>query len=130
MPDDAIWKDEARQKNLPEQFIERLESSDAVTEAEKEKMVASVSTAADLDAKRKAAIDYGRQLGEHEARDRNETSDWAQSRIKRAMAYAAWEFDGKPMGRGAEYRKEFGIPDPAVSDPRISLGSDFLKERK
>lgn len=79
---------------------------------------------------RQQAIDYGQQLGEDEARQRNEPPDWAESRVKRAMAYAAWEFDKKPVGKGAEYRKEFGIPEPAVSDPRVSLGSDFLPERK
>lgn len=124
------WMREAQEKGLPEQFVERLASSDAVTEEEKEKIVAAVSSAADLEEKRTTATDYGRTLGEDEAHRRNESPDWAESRVRRAMAYAAWEFDGKPVGRGAEYRREFGIPEPAVSDPRISLGSDFLPERK
>lgn len=130
MPDDSIWEQEAKAKGLPDQFVERLASSDAVTEDEKAKIVASVSSAADLEAKRKAAIDYGRRLGEDEARRRNETPDWAESRVKRAMAYAAWEFDGKPVGRGADYRKEFGIPEPNISDPRVVMGGDFKPVRK
>jgi len=130
VPDDSIWKAEAKRKGLPKQFVERLDSSDAVTEKEKAKIVASVSTAADLEAKRKAAIVYGRLLGEDEAERRHESPDWADSRIRRAMAYAAWEFDGKPVGRGAEYRKEFGIPEPAMSDPRVNLGSDFVQKRE
>jgi hypothetical protein len=124
------WVAEAREKNLPEKFIERLAASDGVTEAEKARIVASVTTAGDLERKRKAAIEHGRRLGADEARSRNESRDWADSRIRRAMMYAAWEFDGKPAGRGAEYRKEFGIPEPAVSDPRVSLGSDFKAGRK
>ena len=79
---------------------------------------------------RAQAIEHGRLLGEDEAKRRNESKDWAESRIKRAMMYAAWEYDGKPLGKGVELRKEFGIPEPAVSDPRVSLGSDFLVERK
>lgn len=79
---------------------------------------------------RAQAIEQGKMLGLAEAAHRNESKDWADSRIKRAMAYAAWDFDGRPVGKGAEYRKEFGIAEPAVSDPRVSLGSDFLAERK
>ena len=79
---------------------------------------------------RQQVIEYGRLLGEDEARRRHENTEWADSRIKRAMAYAAWEWDGKPIGRGAEYRKEFGIPEPAVSDPRVRAGSDFVEKRK
>jgi hypothetical protein len=89
-----------------------------------------VSEAEKLGLSRAAAIERGRALGTDEARSRNETPDWAESRIKRAMAYAAWEYDGKPLGTGAEYRKEFGIADPAVSDPRISLGSDFVTKKE
>ena len=107
MPDETIWQDAAREKELPEEFIARLESSDAVSESEKARIVGSVSTAAELKAKRAAAIEYGRRLGEDEADSRGETGDWKESRIKRAMAYAAWEFDGKPPG-GAHLR-EFGI---------------------
>ena len=74
---------------------------------------------------REQAIAYGKLLGEDEARRRNEPKNWADSRVKRAMAYAAWEFDGKPMGKGAEYRAEFGIPEPALAHPKVGLGSDF-----
>lgn len=79
---------------------------------------------------RAGAIEHGRLLGTDEARRRNEEKEWADSRIARAMAYAAWEWDGKPIGKGSDYRKEFGLPEPAVSDPRISLGSDFVVKRE
>jgi hypothetical protein len=77
---------------------------------------------------REQAIEEGRKLGEEAGRP--EEPAWAQDRVKRAMAYAAWEYDGKKVGDGARYRKEFGIAEPAMSDPRVSTGSDFLVERK
>ena len=89
-----------------------------------------VSEARKLGLSREKAIEVGRMLGLSEAAHRNESKDWADSRIKRAMAYAAWDFDGRPLGDGAKYRKEFGIPEPAVSDPRVSLGSDFVVKRE
>lgn len=124
------WVAEAREKNLPEEFIERLAESDAITEKEKARIVSSVRTAADLAEKRRQAIEHGRVLGEDEAHRRNEVGEWAASRVKRAMAYAAWEFDGKPLGEGARYRAEFGIPEPMLADPRVGLGSDFKREKR
>ena len=89
-----------------------------------------VSEAEKLGLTRAQAIEHGRLFGLSEAAHRNEPKDWADSRIKRAMAYAAWEYDGKPVGNGAEYRKEFGIPEPAQMDARVSLGSDFVERRE
>ena len=123
------WQAQAKEKGLPEEFIKKLESSDAVTEAEKARIVASVSTAADLEARRAAAIEMGRRYGTDEANRRRETGDWRENRIRRAMAYAAWEFDGKPPG-GA-HLKEFGIDtnltpslDRAVFGRLLKKGSE------
>lgn len=107
------WEAEAREKKLPEEFIERLAGSDAVTEKEKARIVASVSTAAELLAKRRKAIAYGKLLGEDEARSRRETEHNADQRIKRAMAYAAWEFDGKPLSSKPQ-REEMGVIAPDI----------------
>lgn len=79
---------------------------------------------------REQAVEVGRRLGSQEADRRGEVGDWRKTRVARAMLYAAWEYDGKPLDRGAAYRAEFGVPEPALSDPRISTGADFLKERK
>jgi hypothetical protein len=63
---------------------------------------------------RDEAIAYGRRLGEHEverrlASGRTLSGDDQIDIVKRAMYYAAWEWDGKPTGRAPEYRKEFGL---------------------
>ncbi|HKZ42718.1 MAG TPA: hypothetical protein VJ044_17275, partial [Candidatus Hodarchaeales archaeon] len=47
---------------------------------------------------REQAIAYGSALGENEAERRRETGAVRESRVKRAMANAAWEWDGKPEG--------------------------------
>jgi hypothetical protein len=54
-------------------------------------------------------VAYGRALGEDEVKRRRETGEEADQRVRRAMHYAAWEWDGKPLGKSAEYHKEFGI---------------------
>jgi hypothetical protein len=57
------------------------------------------------------AIERGRILGVDEVSRRRETD--GESRLARAMAYAAWEFDGKPSG--VDYKKEFGIKGDIVT---------------
>lgn len=59
---------------------------------------------------REAALALGRAYGEDEAKRRGESGETRENRIKRAMAYAAWEFDGKPLGYGDRYEQEFGLP--------------------
>lgn len=63
---------------------------------------------------RDKAIVLGRALGEHEARARGEVGPNREDRIKRAASYAAWEYDGKPEGRSADYHREFGLRLPDV----------------
>src|SRR3990172_7025778 len=63
---------------------------------------------------REQAVTYGRALGEDEAMRRRETGEVAEQRIRRAMAYAAWEYDGKPES-GAAQRKEFGVAETSVT---------------
>lgn len=64
---------------------------------------------------REKAIMLGRALGEHEARSRGEVGVAAEQRIARAASYAAWEFDGKPDGRSADYDREFKLNPPDVT---------------
>lgn len=82
-----------------------------------------------LEAKRRsqsrdAAILHGRLLGEQTAKERGETGDDRDRRIRRAMAYAAWEYDGKPDG-GA-HLVEFDVV-PAVLATRPVWETDFKK---
>jgi hypothetical protein len=56
---------------------------------------------------RDAAILRGRLYGEQTADEKGERGLLREERVRRAMAYAAWEFDGKPSG-GAHLR-EFGL---------------------
>lgn len=75
---------------------------------------------------RRDAIEIGRLIGERDADSRGEEGELREGRIKRAMMYAAWEFDGRPGGNGADYEREFGIG--GFSDLRQSVGrsgSDF-----
>lgn len=124
------WVAEAQRKGLPEEFIERLEASDGVTEAEKARIVASVDTAADLAERRRKAVEHGRALGTHEADSRRETGSDREQRIRRAMAYAAWEFDGKPLS-SKHQREEFGVLGPDVT-PSLerALAAQVRKDRK
>lgn len=62
------------------------------------------------------AIEIGRLAGRLEAETRREIGDFADTRIRRAMAYAAWEFDGKP--EGSAYAVEFGL-DPSTATPSL-----------
>jgi len=57
---------------------------------------------------RAEAIEHGRLLGEDTVRILGEEPRAAKQRVSRAMAYAAWEHDGKPDDF-KPYRKEFRI---------------------
>lgn len=57
------------------------------------------------------AIERGRKLGDDETNRRRESDP--ESRVARAMAYAAWEFDSKPSG--VDYKAEFGIKGDLVT---------------
>lgn len=70
---------------------------------------------AELEQGRKDAIERGRLLGEEEAVRRRETGHTRDQRIKRAMMYAAWDYDGRPQGYGDRYAKEFGVDQPPVT---------------
>lgn len=58
---------------------------------------------------REVAIERGRVFGEDEADRRGETGRERETRMRRAMAYAAWEYDGRPLGQGDRYQEEFGL---------------------
>ncbi len=75
---------------------------------------------------REAAIDLGRRLGEQTADAKGETGPDRDQRVRRAMAYAAWEYDGKPAG-GAHLR-EFGVPS-ARSSVAAASGPDLKAEK-
>jgi len=63
---------------------------------------------------REQAVAHGRAVGEDEAARRRETGEVAEQRIRRAMAYAAWEYDGKPES-GAAQREEFEVAETSVT---------------
>ena len=63
---------------------------------------------------REQAVAHGRAVGEDEAERRRETGEVAEQRIRRAMAYAAWEYDGKPES-GAAQREEFEVAETSVT---------------
>lgn len=67
---------------------------------------------------RSEAIERGRRLGAHEASQRGETGQEANLRIQRAMAYAAWEYDGRPPDTSS-YRKEFKSSLPTDLAPHL-----------
>lgn len=73
---------------------------------------------------REEAVERGRRLGEQTAADRNESKQEKQQRVARAMAYAAWEYDGKPQG-GA-HLVEFGVSQP-VGPAAAGFGADWKK---
>lgn len=78
---------------------------------------------------RAEAIEFGRRLGQDEAGRRSETGLVMEERVKRSMAYAAWEYDGSPPESGALYRKEFGLTSKSLThqsdrDPFRGLLSD------
>lgn len=56
---------------------------------------------------RAEAIEHGRLCGEDTVAQMDEDGLAAKQRVARSMAYAAWEYDGKPDW--SAYRKEFGI---------------------
>lgn len=58
-------------------------------------------------------IEIGRLAGSLEAKSRREDGDAAAARIKRAMAYAAWDFDERP--EGTAHLVEFGITASTVT---------------
>lgn len=79
---------------------------------------------------REAAVARGRALGEDEANRRNETGEIMQERIRRAMAYAAWEFDGKPESSAAQ-RREFQVTDsPLTASMDRAIFGRLLKKGK
>lgn len=61
---------------------------------------------------RAGAVDRGRRYGEDEADRRAEVGLEREQRVARAMAYAAWEYDGKPSG--GTHLREFGIGTHAL----------------
>lgn len=62
------------------------------------------------------AIEIGRLAGKLEAQSRREDDDAADTRVRRAMAYAAWDFDGRP--EGDKHLIEFGVA-PSAATPSL-----------
>ena len=60
------------------------------------------------------AIELGRLAGQLEAKSRREEGEEAQLRIKRAMFYAAWTFDGRPEDSKPQ-AAEFGLEPSKVT---------------
>lgn len=58
-------------------------------------------------------IEVGRLAGRLEAESRREDGEAAEMRIKRAMAYAAWDFDGRPENNA--HLIEFGLGESSIT---------------
>lgn len=76
---------------------------------------------------REVAVERGWLLGEDEARKRGETGQDREDRVKRAMAYAAWEYDGKPTD--GSHMREFGVAQQSENLVGLS-GPDWKKGKK
>lgn len=76
---------------------------------------------------RDAAVLRGRLLGESEAARRGETGQDRDDRVKRAMAYAAWEYDGKPTD--GSHMREMGVAQQSENLVGLS-GPDWKKGKK
>lgn len=75
------------------------------------------------------AIEVGRLAGKLEADSRRETGEIAEDRIKRAMAYAAYDFDGRPAE--SNHMAEFGLKAGHGATPsleRMPLGTVIPKD--
>lgn len=66
------------------------------------------------------AIEVGRIAGRLEAESRREEGEAAEERIRRSMAYAAWDFDGRP--NDDSHLTEFGI-GPSKATPSLERPS-------
>lgn len=84
----------------------------------------------ELRAGREEALALGRRYGEDEATRRGEEGEAREQRVARAVANAAWEFDGKPDDRGDSYRGEFGIKGMRPGQSVRLLGSDQKQEKE
>lgn len=107
MPSDEIWDEETP---VGEQIDETLRRRSAGVSGETPEPQTTgaisapapkmneliISDARKAGQTRVEAIEIGRLLGEDTARQRGEIGDIRKERIERAMAYAAWEWDGRP----------------------------------
>lgn len=66
------------------------------------------------DLSRAEAVERGRILGELEADSRRELGSDREQRIARAMAYAAWDYDGRPPS-SQDQRDEFHVQGPLAT---------------
>ena len=99
----------------------------AVSAEEMAEQAEAVKLAAIRAEPREAAVARGRLYGELEADRRGEKGALKEERVNRAMAYAAWEHDGKPSG-GAHLR-EFGVGQTGLTGV-VRGGADPRPERK
>ena len=70
-------------------------------------------------------LELGRQAGEQEADLRSETGEAREQRIRLALTYHAWEWDGKPTGYEDRYAAEFGGVRPALQEALRPSGPDW-----
>lgn len=114
-----------RPDDVPDPFSQVPKSLDEAAE------VAEAIQLAALRAKpREVAIERGRRFGENEADRRGELGREREVRVKRAMAYAAWEYDGKPLGVGDRYQKEFGLGVVGELQGALQRGGSDMKRGK
>jgi hypothetical protein len=88
-----------------------------------------------MDEKEKAqarldAIEVGRLAGKLEAASRREENEEAAERVKRAMAYAAWDFDGRL--NDDSHLVEFGLGPskgtPSLERPSPQTGAAYKED--
>lgn len=79
-------------------------------------------------ASRDESLALGKLLGELEADDRGEKGELRDERIKRAMAYAAWDHDGRSLE--GDHLKEFGLGVEITPSLQRTVFGQLLKKGK
>lgn len=77
---------------------------------------------------REQAIERGQQLGVAESDWRGEIGTDREERVKRAQAYAAWDFDGR--NSDGEHLREFGVGQEVTPSLERAIFGRLLKKEK
>ena len=108
-------------------FKEKVKIAEEIVEAAPDKKKARETLNEGMT--REQAIKYGQALGESEAERRRETGEERDIRIRRAMAYAAWEFDGRPPGMIGKHLREFEV-EMNLTDSLYRGASQPIKKKE
>lgn len=110
-------------------FKEKVELAESVIEARPKEQQEKMREVMRGDMTREQAVMYGQALGESEAERRRETGADKDQRVRRAMAYAAWEFDGRPQGM-IEHLREFGVEVKLTASLDREASKRLLRKEK